>query len=135
MIEAEDDSGVLQELGVLDKQVSAVMAVCTKLALVGRTSPEALQCYRSQVHYLSCEPKAPSPFPPYLVKMMHSQSVEDAWPAQSFWAKLVDHALLELIDEEDVPELQIEALTSKVMLIAQEGSFEDVEGGARRACG
>lgn len=120
MVEEEEDLSVLAELQVLEKQVNAAKTVLQKISMLGLTHPDSLACYRSQVTYLSMEPAAPSPFPPFLARMMHQHLVEDTWPAEAFWSRLSDAALAEFLDEAEVPGFQMTVLSSKVMMLCEQ---------------
>lgn len=126
MIEMEEDSAVLNDLQVLEKQVLAAKAVLTKVSKIGLGHAEVLETYQSQEHYLSSAPLAASPFPPYLVRSMHSQCLQDAWPADHFWKHLSDDALAKFLGASEIEKFQVTAFASKVMLLLQDVSAEVV---------
>lgn len=137
MIEAEEDPGVLEELQLLDKKVNAVRAVCSKLQSAGATSGETVSCYKRQMHFLTSPPACDNPFPRYLKRLMHSQEVEDTWPATTFWPKMFDEVLADIVDVSEgeiVESFQLNTVAAKVMLLAQDNGLEGMQANLLSFC-
>ena len=127
MIEAEEDESSLKDLHILEKQVLCARTVCQMLQAKGRTIPESVVTYTSQVHLLSMDPVAPNPFPAHLVKLMYGSQSEDAWPACVFWKRLEDEVVrpgIQAATDAGVEEFQMSVVTGKVILIAQADSLD-----------
>ena len=86
-IEVEDDTAVLAEYESIKKQAISVKLFLNKWSSAGPNSPATVRVYESQVAYCSKAPVAPNPFPAYVIRLMHSQLCQDAWPAKNFWSK------------------------------------------------
>ena len=66
--------------------------------------------------------KAPNPFPVYVKRAVHSANAEAAWPASAFFPMVVTSTLRPLCkDDSDVPQLQTNLITGKLMSLVQEG--------------
>ena len=104
-------------------------AVLQKLSVHGMAHPETLQAYCSERQYLVSDPVAPSPFPVYFVQQMHAQVVEKSWPADVFWRELHDQVLLSMAPGSDIEKFQVEALSSKILVICQQDEDTSVEEG------
>lgn len=122
------------DLQVVEKQALAAKTVLMKINMKGLTAADSKDCYKSQLHYLSFEPLAPSPFPAYLRKLMHSQDVEDSWPAEIFWSMIADKVLAPILGDESIEEFQLNTMAAKTMLLVQAETSEEAHGRLTQFC-
>ena len=123
MEQAEDEdtqTGVLDELVVIQKGAVAVRRFCTKWAGFGPNSKVTLQAYDEQVAWCSQDPVIPSPFPGYVRQTMHGVKLNCVWPAVRFWSQLQKVVLDTFLESGEVAQYQIKGAATKINVLTQD---------------
>ena len=125
MIKTESDPMVLTEYETLKKTVTACKQFLNKWSSSGPNSMATVRMYEHQVNFCAMEPAVQNPFPIYVKKMMHSQSVQEAWPANYFWSKMADVEIRQLeLTDESMHSLQIDLVVGKIHNITEQADEE-----------
>ena len=134
LCEEEEQQEALASMEQLLKQASAARRVLTVVARKGLADQATLKAYEEEMAWLARDPPAPTPFPPFMHRMLQEEFIANAWPGTAFSAALADSTLSEIIAVDQIGGRQTAFFFDKVMLITLDTKISDARSNMQELC-
>ena len=134
LCEEEEQQEALASMEQLLKQASAARRVLTVVERKGLADQATLKAYEEEMAWLARDPLAPTPFPPFMHRMLQEESIANAWLGTAFSAALADSTLSEIIAVDQIGGRQTALFFDKVMLITLDTKISDARSNMQELC-
>lgn len=106
-IEEEADATTLELYQVAEKQAKSARKVLQKILLGGFTDKLTVRVFQEEIVWLGKDPCAPSPFPRFLMEMMHAEILSLTGSVEEFWQKVCESEMEAFIKPDDIAKRQV----------------------------
>ena len=106
-IEDETEASQVEQLEATEKVAKIAYRVLSAIQRYGVSSSQVIVQYEADVNLCALEPVVENPMPLCFQDLMYVSIMSQAWPAQYYWPKLYDAALLDRVEEKELSSKQV----------------------------